>query len=99
MTNIFCVFENKTRQDHLYEESYHCSVLSLTCFHLFQAFVSVEKGYFDSIDDVLAEKANLQLQIPEVILIVLLMFYRSSISLQVHVHALRKHLKFYCFIL
>ena len=31
--------------------------------HLLQAFVSVEKGYFDSIDDILAEKANLQLQI------------------------------------
>ena len=28
--------------------------------------MSVEKGYFDSIDDVLAVKADLQLQIPEV---------------------------------
>ena len=28
--------------------------------------MSVEKGYFHSIDDILAEKANLQLQIPEV---------------------------------
>lgn len=31
-----------------------------------QAFISVEKGFFQSIDDALAEKTELQLQIPEV---------------------------------
>ncbi|KAK2180507.1 hypothetical protein NP493_440g03014 [Ridgeia piscesae] len=30
-----------------------------------QAFVSVEKGFFETIDDVLAEKTNLRLQLPE----------------------------------
>ena len=33
---------------------------------LFQAFVSVEKGFFETIDDVLAEKTNLRLQLPDV---------------------------------
>ena len=31
-----------------------------------QAFISVEKGFFQTIDDALAEKTELQLQIPEV---------------------------------
>lgn len=30
-----------------------------------QAFVSVEKGFFETIDDVLAERTNLRLQLPE----------------------------------
>lgn len=32
-----------------------------------QAFVAVEKGFFQSIDDLLAQKANLQLELPEVV--------------------------------
>ena len=79
MTNISCL-ENRTGI--LYEESRYCSCLSQECSHLFQAFVSVEKGYFDSIDDVLAEKANLQLQIPEVILISL--YYLCFMAVPLH---------------
>jgi len=30
-----------------------------------QAFFAVERGYFDSIDDKLAERTNLQIEIPE----------------------------------
>ena len=33
---------------------------------LFQAFEAVDKGYFESIDDALAEKAKLELHVPEV---------------------------------
>lgn len=31
-----------------------------------QAFIAVEKGFFQSLDDALAEKTELQLQMPEV---------------------------------
>lgn len=31
-----------------------------------QAFISVEKGFFQTIDDILAERTELQLQIPDV---------------------------------
>ena len=31
-----------------------------------QAFIAVEKGFFQSLDDALAEKTELQLQLPEV---------------------------------
>lgn len=31
-----------------------------------QAFITVEKGFFQSLDDALAEKTELQLQMPEV---------------------------------
>ena len=31
-----------------------------------QAFIGVEKGFFQSLDDALAEKTELQLQMPEV---------------------------------
>ena len=31
-----------------------------------QAFLAVEKGFFQSLDDALAEKTELQLQMPEV---------------------------------
>lgn len=31
-----------------------------------QAFIAVEKGFFQSLDDALAEKWELQLQLPEV---------------------------------
>ena len=31
-----------------------------------QAFLAVEKGFFQSIDDSLAEKTEIQLQLPEV---------------------------------
>ena len=33
-----------------------------------QAFIAVEKGFFQSLDDALAEKTELQLQMPEVII-------------------------------
>ena len=35
-----------------------------------QAFIGVEKGFFQSFDDALAEKTELQLQMPEVQLII-----------------------------
>ena len=34
---------------------------------LSQAFHAVEKGFFQSVDDALAEKTELQLQMPEVV--------------------------------
>lgn len=45
-----------------------------------QAFISVEKGFFQSIDDALAEKTELQLQIPEVrpIPYAVLLMYQTS---------------------
>ena len=39
-----------------------------------QAFITVEKGFFQSIDDALAEKTEIQLQLPEVIHFMLLHF-------------------------
>lgn len=35
-----------------------------------QAFITVEKGFFQSLDDALAEKTELQLQMPEVHLVI-----------------------------
>ena len=40
-----------------------------------QAFITVEKGFFQSIDDALAEKTEIQLQLPEVIYFMLLHFH------------------------
>ena len=37
------------------------------CCALRQAFMAVEKEFFQSLDDALAEKTTLQLQLPEVI--------------------------------
>lgn len=34
-------------------------------FHFRQAFTAVERGYFDSIGDILAERASLQLDMPD----------------------------------
>lgn len=41
-------------------------VLPFLCVGVFKAFDVVEKSYFETIDDALAEKANLQAQLPEV---------------------------------
>ena len=49
---------------------YHINLKHLTLFLFFgiclQAFEAVDKGFFESIDDALAEKAKLELHVPEV---------------------------------
>jgi len=40
-----------------------------------QAFIAVEKGFFQSLDDALAEKTELQLQMPEVHSIIIFTTY------------------------
>jgi len=46
-----------------------------------QAFIAVEKGFFQSLDDALAEKTELQLQMPEVHSIIMFMRHFTPANL------------------
>jgi len=56
-----------------FEKLYHKVLLSYFVFYLLcvslslsQAFIAVEKSFFESIDHIFAEKTTIQLQLPEV---------------------------------
>ena len=47
-----------------------------------QAFIAVEKGFFQSLDDALAEKWELQLQMPEVLLVTFLFLLATNFAIK-----------------